>query len=155
MFLSCCFVAMAVACSQTTVDQKAEAENLMELSRQWAETAQGDDLEKILNYWAEDAVVFSPDQPSARGHEEIMNMIEGSKEIPGFEINWEPKEAFVSESGDMGYVLARNYFRFQDSTGNFITVYGNAVEIWRKQPDGTWKNVVDIYNSDPTITSIK
>jgi hypothetical protein len=29
------------------------------------------------------------------------------------------------------------------------------VGIWEKQKDGAWKNTIDIYNPDPSITSIK
>ncbi len=143
------------ACNQQIIDQEAEAEKLLQLSREWAKTAQGDNLEKTLNYWAKNATVLSPDQPAIKGHEGIRQMLEQSAKIPGFEVNWEPKEAFVSQSGDLGYVIAHNYFKFPDSTGNVFTTYGRGVEIWRKQEDGSWKTVVDIFNGDPTLTTIK
>lgn len=151
--LSLC--SLIFACEEQAVDQQAEAKKLMALSREWAKTAQTDDLEKTLNYWAANALVMSPDQPTTKGHDQIRQMLEQSAQIPGFEVNWEPKEAFVSRSGDLGYVLVNNYFKFPDTTGNIITTFGKGVEIWKKQTDGSWKNVVDIFNSDPSITSIK
>lgn len=144
-----------ISCNEQAIDQKAEAEKLMELSREWALSAQEDDLERTLNYWAKDAILMSPGQYALKGHDEIMKMLEETSQIPGFQVNWEPKEAFVSKSGDLGYVIAHNYFKFPDSIGNIVTTYGTAVEIWKKQEDGTWKNAVDISNSDPSITSIK
>ncbi len=144
-----------ICCQSPKVDQKAEAEKLMELSREWAKTAGTGDTEKILNYWATDAIVMNPGQPSLRGHEAIRQMLVASSKIPGFAISWEPKEAYVSESGDIGYVIANNYLTMKDSLGNTKTTFNKGVEIWKKQIDGSWKNIVDIFNEDPTIKSIK
>ncbi len=144
-----------ISCDDSKTDQDKEAGKLMELSRQWARDAQTADRDAILNYWAEDAVVMMPGQPSAKGHDAIRKMLEDTSNIPGFEINWEPKEAHVSESGDLGYVIVNNYVKMADSVGNITTTFNKAVEIWKKQDDGTWKNVVDIFNSDPTLTSIR
>jgi ketosteroid isomerase-like protein len=143
------------SCSAPSVDQKAEAEKIMELSREWAKTAQTTDLEKTLSYWAKDAIVMSPGQPATKGQDELRKMLESSAEIPGFEINWEPKEAYVSKSGDLGYSIGVNYINMQDSLGNKITMFNKGVEIWKKQEDGSWKCVVDIFNSDPSVTSLK
>ena len=142
-------------CTNQTVDQKTEAEKLMELSREWAKSAATDDIDKTLNYWADDALVMAPGQPALKGHDAIRKMLEGNANIPGFEVSWEPKEAFVSQSGDLGYVIAHNYFKMQDSLSNTFTIFNKGVEIWKKQEDGSWKNVVDIFNEDPTLTSIK
>lgn len=144
-----------ISCSEQAIDQEAEAEKLMELSRDWAKTAnETDDLDEIQKFWADDAILLFPGQSAIRGSKAIKNMLEETSGIPGFEINWEPKEAYVSQSGDLGYVIFHNYFTMPDSTGKLITTYNKGVEIWKKQ-DGTWKNAVDIYNSDPSITSIK
>lgn len=94
-------------------------------------------------------------QPTVKGNDAIRKMLEGNANIPGFEVNWEPKEAFVSQSGDLGYVLAHKYFRMRDSLGNTVTIFNRGVEIWEKQEDGSWKNVVDIFNENPSLTSIK
>lgn len=143
------------ACKEYSVDQAAEADALIALSEEWAKAALEKDTEKVLGYWAEDAIVMSPNEHTLEGAEAIREMIEGSMNIPGFEVNWEPQSAYVSKSGDLGYVLVKNYFKFPDSLGNINTFYNKGVEIWKKQEDGTWKNAVDIYNGDPTISSIK
>ena len=143
------------SCTKQSTDQKAEAQKLMQLSREWAKDASMNDAEKVLSYWTEDAVIMSPGQPALRGREAIGQMLEETSKIPGFAINWEPTEAFVSESGDLGYVIAKTAITIPDSSGNTMTSYNNAVEIWKRQQDGSWKNVVDISTQDPTLTSIK
>ena len=138
-----------------SVDPKAEAEKLMQLSREWAQSASSHDVDKTLSFWAEDAVVMMPGQPKFKGHEAIRQMVKGSMQIPGFEVNWEPKEVFISQCGDLGYVLTHNYFKMPDPEGNIITTFNKGVEIWEKQDNGSWKCVIDIFNEDPTLTSIK
>ncbi len=148
-------ITQLVSCTSYIVGQQAEAEKLMQLSREWAKSAAIDDTEQILSYWADNAVVMPPGQPALKGHDAIRQMLKEYSNIPGFEISWEPKEAFVSKSGDLGYVLAHNCVKMQDSLGNTITTFNKAVEIWQKQEDGAWKNVVDIFNADPSLTAIK
>ena len=140
------------SCNQPAVDQQAEGEKLMQLSRDWAKSQTP---EETLSYWAEDAIVMPPGQAALRGKAAITKMVESSAEIPGFEVNWEPKEVFVSKSGDLAYLIEQNYFSVHDSLGNPIRTYNKVVTIWKKQEDGEWKNVVDIWNADPLITSLE
>ena len=128
----------------------------MELSRSWAQSVKDKDIEKMLSYWAEDAIVMSPNEPSVVGIEALRGMVERSMKIPGFEINWEPQKAYVSKSGDLGYVIIKNYMTMPvDTLGNTRTIFNKGVEIWKKQENGTWKNVIDISNSDPSIKSLE
>ena len=145
---------LTFSCQDQTIDQDAEAAVLISLSEEWAKAAYANDTEKVLSYWAEDAIVMAPNDVTKQGKAAIREMVEGSMNIPGFEINWEPQSAYVSKSGDLGYVLVKNYFKFADSLGNVNTIFNKGVEIWKKQADGSWKNVVDIYNGDPTQTAI-
>lgn len=140
-------------CNQSpAVDQIAEGEKLMELSRQWAKSQSN---EEYLKYWAEDALLKGAGQPALKGKAEISKMLNENAQIPGFEVNWEPLEAFVSKSGDLGYLIENQMFGMNDSLGNKMKYYNKVVTIWHKQEDGTWINVIDIASSDPTMTSLK
>lgn len=134
------------------IDLAVEAEALMATSREWAQSQSN---EEYLSYWTEDAQLTQSGQPTLRGHEAIMGMLEGTAEIPGFKVMWEPYEAHVSESGDMGYLLEKTSFTMNDSLGNPMTQYYRTVTIWKKQEDGSWKCVVDQLSEDPTLTSIE
>ena len=43
----------------------------------------------------------------------------------------------------MGYMLERTQMTMTGPDGAPVTQQLQAVTIWRKQPDGSWKNVVD------------
>jgi ketosteroid isomerase-like protein len=55
----------------------------------------------------------------------------------------------VARSGDLAYMIERNVTSFRDSLGNLITTHGKVVTVWRKDPDGSWRNVVDMWNEAP------
>jgi ketosteroid isomerase-like protein len=138
------------SCNQQNVDTKLEGERLMELSREWSKSASSDSMEKTLSYWADNAVVMPPGQASINGKDSIRAMVEGSSKIPGFKISWEPLSVFVSKSGDLAYMIEQNQITVNDSLGNPITEYNKGVTIWKKEADGSWKNVVDMWNADPS-----
>ncbi|MEZ4896596.1 MAG: nuclear transport factor 2 family protein [Saprospiraceae bacterium] len=115
------------------VNQKKAAKELMEISRQWSKAAQSGDVDQIVSYWSDDAVLMTPDNGKLTGKEQLTGMVSGAMQIPGFEISWEPKEAHVSESGEMGFVLAHKSVKVPDESGNFNTFYFIEVGIWEKQ----------------------
>jgi ketosteroid isomerase-like protein len=137
------------ACKNTPVDTKAEGKKLMQLSREWSKSASTDSIEKTLSYWAEDAVVMAPGQPPLKGKEAIRQMVMGMSKIPGFKISWEPISVFVTGSGELAYMLEQNQITVNDSLGNPITEFNKSVTIWKKDPEGSWKNVVDMWNAQP------
>ena len=140
----------AVACSnQPVIDKKLEGEKLIKLSRDWSDVVKTGDLEKILDGWAEDAVMMVPGMSPLRGKEAIKGYVKAGLEIPGFSVKWEPLEVFVSDNGDMAYMIERNEMIVNDSIGNPIVTYNKTVTVWRKDADGNWKNVIDMWNEDP------
>lgn len=86
--------------------------------------------------------------PTFRGKAAIRDYVAASLKIPGFKISWEPLEAHVSASGDMGYIIERSQVTLPDSAGKLTTTYSRGVTVWRKGPDGRWQNAVDISNAD-------
>src|SRR5687768_10096466 len=137
------YVLLLLSCNQTKVDKKAEGEKVMQLSKEWSQAASAGDVEKIVSYWADDAVLMSAGQPVLNGKQAIRKMVEESYKMPGFRINWQPQSVVVSESGDMAYLIENSQISFADSTGKPLTINNKAVSIWRKQADGSWKNAVD------------
>lgn len=125
-----------------------DAAALMQTSRDWAKAAAGGNVDVILAYWADDAVVMAPDQPVVDGKAALREMVLGMQKIPGFTIAWEPERAFIS--GDLGYLIERNRVTFTGADGAVKTQYGKAVTIWRKDASGAWKCVVDAWNNNPT-----
>ena len=143
------FAFTMIGCNPQKPDLKAEGEKIMELSREWSRAASSGNIEKTVSYWAEDAMLMSAGQPQLKGKKAIRQMVEESYKIPGFRISWQPQSVEVSENGDMAYLIEDAQISFTDSTGKTITQNNKAVSIWRKQTNGSWKNVVDISTPEP------
>jgi len=47
------------ACKKKGIDQQAETQKLMELSKSWAQSVKDKDVEAMLSYWADDAILIS------------------------------------------------------------------------------------------------
>ena len=142
--------ALLAGCTGQVPDAKSEGEKLMQVSRDWAQAAASRDTEKTLSYWADDATVISAgDMPPIKGKQAIRQMVEGSFKSPGFAISWAPQSAEVSKAGDMGYLIEDTKISFNDSTGKTITRNYKGVTIWKKQSDGSWKDVVDMLSPLP------
>jgi uncharacterized protein (TIGR02246 family) len=138
---------------QKKVDKKAEGDKVIQSSKDWAKAALAGDVEKIISYWTEDAILISAGQPVLDGKPAIKKMVEDGYKMPGFRISWQPQQVEVSESGDLAYLIENSQISFADSTGKLITLNNKGVTIWRKQKDGSWKNAVDI--STPASPSEK
>lgn len=152
MVTAAALLALTAGCSDSTVDQEAEAQALMELSRKWSDQAASGNLEAVMEFWADDAVMLPPDAPILRGKEAIRGYVEAAMETPGFEISWEPISAHISDAGDMAYMIERNVTEFDGPDGNRVTIHGKVVTVWRRDGDGRWRNVVDMWNRAPAPT---
>ena len=143
-------LATLISCDQTKIDKKAEGEKIMQLSKEWSQTVATKDVDKIVSYWADDAFVMQEGQAPLKGKPAIRQMVEESFKLPGFSISWQPESVEVSDNGDMAYMIENTQVSFSDSTGKAVIIKNKAVSIWRKQPDGSWKNAVDISTADPS-----
>jgi ketosteroid isomerase-like protein len=93
--------------------------------------------------------MLPPDMPILDGRAAIREYVESAAELPGFQISWEPLSVHVSESGDMAYMIERNVTELDDANGNRLTMHGKVVTVWRKDSEGNWRNVVDMWNAAP------
>lgn len=129
----------------------ADAEKIRQTTKAWIQLLTQDSLERTLSFWTDDAIIMAPGQPTLIGKNAIRQMVGGSRNIPGFSITWDlpgMEDIKVSASGDMGYMLTRNKITMNDPSGKKIVQYNKGITIWRKQPDGSWKDAVDIWNAE-------
>jgi ketosteroid isomerase-like protein len=61
---------------------------------------------------------------------------------------WEPIFAGISRAGDLGYSTGP-WRRKNDIKDAKFSAFGNFMTVWKKQPDGQWRFVVDLGISNP------
>ena len=69
-------------------------------------------------------------------------------ELPGYSLRWQAEIAEVSGAADLGYTIGPYHMEFQDPEGNPVVIDGKFLTIWKRQPDGSWKTAVDMFNED-------
>lgn len=119
---------------------------IRELDAEWSRAAQARDVDRVLSFWSEDAAVFPPGSPPVVGKRAIREFVMKSFQTPGFSIAWKTANVTVSRSGDLAYATGTNRVTFNGSDGTQVAVDGKAVTVWRREGDGAWKCVIDIWN---------
>jgi len=66
-----------------------------------------------------------------------------------YQLTWTPTDAMMGPSGDMGYTWGHYEGRSKDSNGNPVLTSGRYITVWRKEPDGSWKVVLDAGANEP------
>jgi ketosteroid isomerase-like protein len=68
----------------------------------------------------------------------------------GGTLNWRPVYADAAESGDLGMTIGESVFTGRGTSGSVVQRFGKYLTIWKKQPGGEWRFVVDGGNASPT-----
>ena len=133
------------------VDLDAERAALLQADKDWAAAAiEANDIDRIVSFWTDDAQVYAPGDPILDGKEAIRAMVAGSMEIPGFSIQWEPVEVVIAPGGEMGYTTGKTTFTAPGDDGQLVTSHARYLTVWRKESDGQWRCVVDMWNAAPS-----
>jgi ketosteroid isomerase-like protein len=146
-------VGFAVGCGgSTTSNVEDQRSTLLDLDREWSQTRP--DMEKFLSYYASDASFYPQGMQRVTGSESIRATITTINSTPGFSIQWSPAKADVSASGDLGYTSGTYEITTNNATGKPVIENGKYVEVWKKQSNGQWKVVEDIFNADTPSTPL-
>jgi ketosteroid isomerase-like protein len=66
-----------------------------------------------------------------------------------YQLSWTPTDATMGPSGDIGYTWSHYEGHAKDANGNPVVTNGRFITIWRKEPDGSWKVVLDAGADEP------
>lgn len=139
-------LSMAAGACAPSVDVERERTALLDADQAWSQTPP--DVEKFVSFFVPDASFLPPDMPIAQGTDAIRKVTSTLVALPGFSIKWAPSKADVAGSGDLGYTQGTYALTVNDPSGAPMTTVGKYVTMWRKQADGSWKVVADIFNAD-------
>jgi uncharacterized protein (TIGR02246 family) len=152
--LATALVMMVAGCSHTTRDAaiaKARAEDeatIRKLDAAWVKTAAAKDVDAWVGFYAKDATVLPPNDKALTDKASIRKSIGELLSLPGLSLSWEPTKVEVAKSGDLAYLYGAYSLTMTDEKGKPMTDFGKNVEIWKKQGDGSWRCIVDTWNSD-------
>jgi len=129
-----------------SADHSSEAAALMAADSMWSLAANTKGEEGFLSYYADNAVILPPNEKILTTREEIEKEAKGLYSVPGVSISWKAKSAEVSRSGELGYVIEEYTLSYKDAKGKPVVELGKSIEVWKKQADGRWKCIGDMWS---------
>ena len=124
----------------------ADEATLRKLDDDWSKAAASKDVEKTASFYTDDALVLPPNSPVLKGKAAIREMWKAMFAVPGFGGGWHATTAEVS--GDLGYTTGPYEITETDANGKPMTDKGKYLVVWKRQADGGWKCVADMFNTD-------
>jgi ketosteroid isomerase-like protein len=146
-------VSSFLLCAASAADTKAIEQALRDLDAQWSAAAGAKNLDKTISFYSQDAIVLPTNAPAATTKDAIRNTWKDLLASPGLAISWKTTKVEVARSGDIAYTTGTYELTMNDASVKPINDRGKYVEVWKKQTDGKWKVVADIWNSDLPLSS--
>ena len=135
--------AVIVALSGCTpaVDVEQERAALARTDSEWAAAAA--DPDKFASFYAPGASFYAAGMPVVKGQPAIREVLKQLSAMPGFDLKVTTSNTEVGAAGDVGYTTGM--YTLATAAG---VEKGKSVTVWRKQNDGSWRVVEDIFNAD-------
>ena len=102
----------------------------------------------FADWFAEDGVALGNGAAPLIGRVAITKSTNWDPKV--YQLTWTPTDALMGPSGDIGYTWGHFEGHSKDANGKPVTTNGRYITIWRKQPDGHWKVVLDAGANEPT-----
>ena len=154
IFLPCAL--MTAACSPgahtaaTAVDIAAEKAALLKRDNEWqAAVAEKTDVPKIMSFFAADGVMFGSGEQTDDTRELLTKAVSGLTTDPAFKDHWHWTRVELSADGRLAYLLGATDMTATDSSGHVVTTHARLVNVWRKDADGIWRCVLDVWVDEP------
>jgi uncharacterized protein (TIGR02246 family) len=129
--------------------READAQAIRDVETAWSASFATKDVDKVGVFWADDASVFMTDSPVLTGIAAIEAAMKPMAEDKSFSISFASTKVEVSKASDLGYAQGAYTMTMTGSkTKKVLTEKGKYVTVYKKQADGGWKAVADIFNAD-------
>jgi len=145
---SCSSPAPAPAPAPPADDHSAAEAAIRAADDQWAKSAADNNLDTWMSYYTDDVAVLPPNEPIAIGREAARKSLGAFLATPGLKVSWKTMRVEAAKSGELGYSYGTYEMALKDPKGKPLSDHGKYLEAWRKQPDGNWKCVADMFSSD-------
>ena len=136
------------------IDIEAESAALSKAANRYHEAGHSMDIDTMASLYAADALVLPPYSETKKGTAGVREFLTAFDETPGFQVRFETPTVVVSKGGNLGYTLADIEITVDGPDGQPVTSRERDFHLWKKQADGSWKVIIDIWNSpDPLPTA--
>ncbi len=135
-----CLAALTIVQGQTPLQDMVKTEQAFSKMAEEKNTR-----DAFMAFIADDGLLFRPGAVNGKKWmlEHPVPPVDGKPLLA-----WQPSFAGMSASGDIGFTTGPWEFK-NDIKDEKPAGYGHFITVWKKQPDGSWKFVVDLGISHP------
>jgi len=149
-FLVVPFLFSLIGCArQPATDLEGARTSLREADARYGKAGMAKNQVDFLDFYASDAVVYPPGASTVSGLPAISAFMDAVFKDTAFAASFQPAAVDVSADGSMGTTLAIADLTTTGPDGKPVTEHLRDFHVWRRQPDGSWKLSVDIWNAAP------
>ena len=118
--------------------------SIQSISDRFAKLMLARDFDALTQFYAVNAILMPPNQPAVQGRTQIKIRMEAFPKLTSFSI--EVQE--IDGRDDLAYVRGAYSMTIEADGAPAAVEEGKFLEIRKKQPDGSWPLVVDMFSSD-------
>ena len=108
--------------------------------------------QKITSFFASDGIMIGSGQATAAGRAELTQAVMALVTGPDFQDEWEWARVELSPDGKLAYLVGNTTITINDTDKGPVTSHARLLNVWRKDPDGIWRCVVDMWVDEPAPT---
>ncbi len=132
---------------QTAPKGPSAAEAIHKLDAAFTKAVAARDSQGLVSgFYAPDAVLMSPNQPAIVGRENIRVALQGMMDAGVTSLKLETIE--IGSAGDLAWERGKYTLSMTPPGSAPIQDVGKSLVVFRRQPNGTWRAIVDMYSSD-------
>jgi uncharacterized protein (TIGR02246 family) len=128
-----------------TPSDEVEA-HIRRIGEKWARHWNAQELDKLIESYAPDAVYMPPHHAAVHGKQAIHAYLQGPLKHGITDLTYEV--TFIRHSGDLAYDVGRYSMSVPQPDGRKRPDRGKYLTVWKRQSDGEWKIVADTWSSD-------
>ncbi len=143
------FVSVVIAISPVSAiasEDSAEIAAILKADGDWLATSKSG--EDFIGYTDPDFTFFPPGAPFMDDKKKMIAHWNAIVNTPGLELVWGPTLAVVSKGGDLGFSSGWYTLKTVDEAGKVNVAKGKYLTVMRKQANGEWRPLADIFNAD-------
>ena len=134
----------------------ADVKAIKDLEAAWVQAFATKDPDKVAAVYSDDASVFITDAPLITGMAAIKSALKPMLADKNYSITFASDRVDVAKSGELGYSQGSyNQTSTNPKTKKAVSEKGKYVTVFKKQADGSWKAIADIFNEDAPAAPAK
>ena len=153
--LALAFGFLSACATPPAPDTEGARAALRQADSAYARTGAAKDRAAFVGLYAADAVMYPPAAETVTGVEAIGKFLDAFLADSAFAGVFHPMSVDVSTDGTMGYTLNAAELSYTGPDGKPLTEHLRDFHVWRREANGEWKLLIDIWNAEPPAAPAK